>query len=1181
MPFPLTQEQRAVVENRGGALLVSAAAGSGKTRVLVERLLERVEREKLNIDEFLVITFTNAAAAELRGRIAQELNQRLALNPHDRHLRKQTMLVYKARICTIDALCIDLLRQYGYLIDVDPDFRICDQAESEAIAQQIVNDLLDECYESIDDDPEFVALIDQMLTGRDDSRLAGIVLDIHARIQSDADPELWLMTHKDDFLVKGAGDAGQTVWGDLILRHAKTQAAYWSDRIAGALSEIGEDEVLNVNYAPSLAETLAGLERLCSASGWEQAAACLPIPFPRVGTKRGADPILKERIADLRKLCKTRMETVAAQLSGDSAVLLRELQDLAPAIERLFALVLEFGRRLYKEKTNRGILEFSDAEHLTVRLLEMNSVRELLRDQFEEIMVDEYQDTNEVQNVLFDALSREGKNLFLVGDVKQSIYRFRLADPTIFLRKYECWLPAVLAKEGEERKLVLSRNFRSRPQVLQGANYVFETIMSRECGEMVYGEEEALVPGGSFGEDPAYAVEFNVIDLPETEGGEDKVDKNLIEARFVARRMAQMLREGFPVQDEEGGTRPVRPSDMVILMRSPGPVLRHYARALGEAGIPMETESGDDFFETTEISIILSLLKIIDNPRQDVPLLSVLRSPLFPEFTPDRLAQIRAGAKDGDFYSALELDEGEDSRKFIEELEQLRKNVGEKPAYRLIEDIYRAKHLMALFGAMPGGEERKANLAALREHARRLDQGGHIGLYGFLSQLERMRRRGDVMESAASGGGGVKILSIHRSKGLEFPVVFLCGMGRQFNKMDTTAPMLFHNKLGVGPKCLKRGEGWITEWPALARQAVALQMERELKAEEMRLLYVAMTRAKEKLIMTMGLPKAGNAVARLARDAQRPAAPAVVAAAATPGTWMLLCALTRPESDALYELGGIVPELNKRIGPVWDVRVLHGEDFEVPLRASGQVSGEVFRMEEKQVEDLAETFRWVYPNANAADLPSKLTATQLKGRDLDAEAAEGTLASVGYKKASFRQPDLNRGAEAQNMQLSAAERGTALHKVMQYLDFGKTGSLQEINAEIDRLVKHQFITAQEGKSADASKILRFFASDLGRELLAAPKQEREYKFSILVPAAEYFPEVDGKEEILFQGVIDCWFGDEKEITILDFKTDRVPNAEQYRPQVEGYAKALKKLLGIEIKRTALYFFATENIFYFN
>ncbi|MGN0968882.1 MAG: UvrD-helicase domain-containing protein, partial [Oscillospiraceae bacterium] len=682
MPFPLTEEQRAVVENRGGALLVSAAAGSGKTRVLVERLLERVEQEGHDIDEFLVITFTNAAAAELRGRIAQELSQRLARDPGNARLRRQTVLVYKARICTIDALCIDLLRQHGHLLDVDPDFRICDQAEGEAIALRVLSELLDERYEGIEDDPGFAALVEAVLTGRDDTRLVNIVLDIHARIQSHPDPDRWLAERREDFRAEGVADAGETPWGALILEYAKAQADYWRGEMTGALNLAAQDEIVDLNYGPTLSATLEGLGDLSRADSWDRAAGCFPIPFPRAGVKRGADPAIKEAIADLRTRCKTRMEAVEALFGADSAGVLSELRAMAPAMEALFDLVREFGRRFYEEKTRRGLLEFSDAEHLTVRLLEQDEVCDLLREQFTEIMVDEYQDTNEVQNVLFDALSRDGENLFLVGDVKQSIYRFRLADPTIFLGKYESWPPADRAEEGQPRKLLLSRNFRSRPQVLHAANFVFENIMSRACGEMEYGPAEALVPGGSFEDDPAYAAELDVLSLPEGEGGEDEVDKNLIEARFVARRMAQMLREGFLVDDGAGGQRPVRADDMVILLRSPGPVLRHYTRALAEAGIPVETESGGDFFETTEISVALSLLEIIDNPHQDVPLLSALRSPVF-GFTPDRLSQIRAGCKDGDFYAALEADGGEDCAAFLQQLKLLRFRAGELSAQQL------------------------------------------------------------------------------------------------------------------------------------------------------------------------------------------------------------------------------------------------------------------------------------------------------------------------------------------------------------------------------------------------------------------------------------------------------------------------------------------------------------------
>ncbi len=1172
MAFPLTEEQRAVVDERGGALLVSAAAGSGKTRVLVERLLNRVEQEKRDIDEFLVITFTNAAAAELRGRIARELSQRLAHQPGNTHLRRQTVLVYKARICTIDALCIDLLRQYGPLLDVDPDFRICDSAEGDALALRVLNELLDEQYEGIGENSGFAALVEATLNGRDDTRLMSIILDIHARIQSHPDPERWLEEHRRDFWCDGVVDAGQTPWGALLLEQVRMQADYWHGEVSGALELAEQDQVVKDNYGESLSATLEGLEGLCAANRWSDAAACFPLDFPRAGTKKGADPIIKDAVSEIRDRCKKRMNKLAEQFSADSQAVLEELRAMAPEMETLLELVRRFGQRFLEEKQRRGLLEFSDAEHLTVRLLQRQDVCDLLQRQFTEIMVDEYQDTNEVQNVLFDALSRAGENLFLVGDVKQSIYRFRLADPTIFLHKYNTWPMGGTVEPGQPRKRLLSCNFRSRPQVLQAANDVFRNIMSRSCGEMDYGADEALCPGLAVGDDPAYATELDVIALPENDGGEDAVDKNLIEARFVARRMAQMLREGFPVDDGVGGTRPIRCEDMVILLRSPGPVQRHYARALAEAGIPLDAESGGDFFETTEISVALSLLQVIDNPRQDVPLLSVLRSPVF-GFTPDRLAQIRAGQKGGDFYAAMEQDGGADCTEFLEQLKLLRFRSGELPTHRLIERIYRQTDLMAIFGAMPGGAERQANLATLREQACRLERAGHKGLFGFLTHLGRMRQRGEQFTPASAGTGGVKLLSIHRSKGLEFPVVFLCGLGRQFNKMDAAAPVLFHHRLGVGPKRLERGEGWTVEWPTLARQAVAVQMDRELKAEEMRLLYVAMTRAKEKLIMTLGLSNAADTLAKMSGDATRPVAPAVVSAAASPGRWLLLCALSRPESGELWTDGNRPPVAGS-FGPAWDIRLVRDPALEIPLQARGRVMDEGSAPEAQAVERLVDVLRWSYPHAGAAELPSKLTATQLKGRTLDAEAAEDTDVPRPVRQTPFERPDF----AARKLGLTAPQRGTALHKVLQYLDFERTGSVEEISREIDRLVAQQFITEPEGRSADPGKLAAFFACDLGRALLAAPVREREYKFSLLLPGEEFFPDAQG-EEILFQGVVDCWFEDEQGVTIVDFKTDQTPQPERYRPQVEAYARALEVLLGRPVERRTLYFFATGEIFF--
>ena len=1173
MPFPLTDEQRAVVKNRGGALLVSAAAGSGKTRVLVERLLDRVEHEGLDIDQFLVITFTNAAAAELRARIAQELSARLAQDPGSGHLRRQTTLVYKANICTIDALCIDLLRQHGHLLDVDPDFRICDQAEGEAIALRTLDALLDERYETVEDDPGFAALVEATVTGRDDTRLMNIVLDIHARIQSHPDPARWLAEHRDDFCAQGAADGADTPWGALILAHGRDQAAHWREQLAGLLELAAGDPLVYANYGPTLTATREALSALAKAKCWDEAAACLPIPFPRAGAKRGdTDPAVKAAVTEKRKRCKAAMDALEELLGGDSRTVLADLRAVAPAMQALFDLVQEFSRRFWAEKTRRGLLEFSDGEHLAVKLLEHQQVRALLQERYVEIMVDEYQDTNEVQNVLFEALSRDGKNLFLVGDVKQSIYRFRLADPTIFLDKYRRWPPAHEAGAGEGRKLLLSRNFRSRPQVLHAANDVFSAIMSTRCGELDYGPDEALCPGGNLTGGAEYAAELDVICLPEGGAGEEAVDKNLIEARFVARRMAQLLREGFPVDDGKGGTRPVCPEDMVILLRSPGPVMRHYARALAEAGIPLQSEGDGDFFEATEISVALSLLQVIDNPRQDVPLLSVLRSPVF-SFSPDRLASVRAAHPEGDFYAALEHDGGEDCTAFLTQLKLLRFRAGEMSAHRLIERLYDETHLMAIFGAMPGGEKRQANLAALREQARQFEQAGHRGLFGFLTHLGRLRQRGEQPPLPAAGGG-VKLLSIHRSKGLEFPVVFLCGLGRQFNKMDAAAPLLFHPRLGVGPKRLERGELWTLEYPTLARQAVALQLDRELKAEEMRLLYVAMTRAREKLIMTMGLTGGPAALARIAPDAAVPLPPETVAAAPSVGRWLLLHALTRPEGEALRAGLEYPPAVRETQSPPWEIRLLDGAEFEPPLQARGEVGRPVPPPPEEQADALAAVLAWRYPHALAADLPSKLTATQLKGRVLDAEAAEDTPTPPPRPRAPFARPDF----AAAELGLTAPQRGTALHKVLQYLDFAKTGSAEEIAGEISRLAEQAFLTSQEARSADPRALADFFASDLGRQLLAAPVKEREYKFSLLLPGEEFFPGAQG-EQVLFQGVVDCWFEDGDGITVVDFKTDRTPDPERYRPQVEAYARALALLLERPVARKALYFFSTGATFF--
>ena len=1178
MAFSLTEEQQAAVDNRGGGLLASAAAGSGKTRVLVERLLARVE-EGADVDRFLVITYTKAAAAELRSRIVEELSDRLALRPTDGHLRRQATLVYKAGISTIHAFCAQLLRECGHLLDLDPDFRLCDEGEAGILMLRALNDVLDRRYEAMDSD--FAQLVDTMSAGRDDARLIQIVLDIRGRVQAHPNPAAWLEEQERTFALEGISDPVQTPWGQLLLADAAGQAAYWRRRMEEARDLCERDANLLANYGDSVAQTAQALQQFVEAAsqGWDAARALLPIPFPTVGRKKMVDdPAAVERVKVIRSACKKRLEKLEDWFADSGDDLLADLRTVYPAMRGLFALVRDFEEAYAAEKARRGLVDFSDLEHMAVRLLvgEDGQPTELARQwstRYDEIMVDEYQDTNEVQNAIFSALSKDGTNLFMVGDVKQSIYRFRLADPTIFLGKYRSFKPYTEAGEGEERRVILSRNFRSRPEVLEGCNDLFRAVMSVPFGEMEYSDDQALYPGAPFQPDSTYCVELDALDGDiDGEEGAEKVSRDLLEARFAAHRIRDLLDQNFPVSDGEGGTRPVRPSDIVILLRSPNTVLRHYARALGERDILWEAEGGGDFFSSTEISVALSLLQIVDNPRQDVPLISVLRSPVY-GFSADRLAQIRAASPDTDFYAALAADDGEDSKAFLAELDDLRFGSGDMSSHQLLWHIYDRTNLLGIFGAMEEGETRQGNLLALAELARQFEGAGHKGLFRFLTYLTRLRENGNTLMPPTPGrtGGGVRIMSIHKSKGLEFPVVLLCGLARRLNREDMSRPILFHPKLGVGPKGLDVERG--IEYPTLARMAVARQLEREMMAEELRLLYVAMTRAKEKLILSVALTGGGKDLEKLAGDAGDPVDPQVLLACQSVGQWVLLHALCRPEAGALRRAAGQdVAVLDTSFGPAWDIRFVDGTPL-AQMPPHRWTAPQREQEEEEGGEDLANLLRWTYPHEAEVAIPSKLTATQLKGRALDEEAAEE--APRPARSLSFGRPRF----AAEEMGLTAAQQGTALHQVLQYIDFEKAETVEGVQAEIARLVEGQYITPQQGDAVDPAPIAAFFRSDLGQELLSSVSLRREFKFSILEPASRYYPQAGEGEQVLFQGVVDCYYETLEGITVVDFKTDRVTKrtvaerAEHYRPQLEAYSRALAEITGKQVIRRVLWFFA--------
>ena len=1181
MAITLTHQQQAAVDDRGGELLVSAAAGSGKTRILVERLLNRVEQERLDLDRFLVITYTKAAAAELRGKIMDELNARLAERPGDPFLRRQKLVIYRAQISTIHSFCTALLREEGYRIDLHPDFRVGDDSECALIKDRVLTRLLEERYEQLDQAPGFAALVDTLSAGRDDSRLASIVLDIHTRIQSHPAPRRWLADQAAAFDLRAIKDVGHTAWGRLLMEEARRQVSYWQRRFVSALDLLREDSELEKAYAEGFDTALDSMDDFLAAldRSWDSARALCQISFPRLGsTRKVEDKALQGRVKGLWDQCKKRLAKLQELFADSSAELLEDMEQVRPVVEELLKLVADFDDAYGREKRRRNLVDFADLEHLALQLLsdEDGQASPLARQwqgRYAEIMVDEYQDTNEVQNAIFRSISDEGRHLFQVGDVKQSIYRFRLADPTIFLGKYLSFEDRAQAKPGEPRRVVLSYNFRSRASVLEGVNFIFENIMSTAFGELDYTDDQRLYPKLPYPEQSEDMVELNVVDMAalEREPGEAKVSRDAAEAEFVARRVRSLLDSGFPVT-QGAGFRMVEPEDIAILYRSPGSVMGHLTRALDRHRVPWTSDGSGDFFAETEVSVAVAFLEIVDNPRQDVPLLSVLTCPVY-HFTGDDLAHLRARCPQGDLYQCLEAGRERGEKlcvRFLAQLGQLRAKAVDLPGHKLLWYIYEHTGLMAVYGAMEGGQARQENLRLLHEYARRFEQNGHQGVFGLVTQLRRLRESGQGLPSPGrESGGGVRIMSIHKSKGLEFPVVLVAGLNRSFNRKDQRAPVLFHPKLGVGPSGL---DGALQiEYPTLARRAVALQLEREMKAEEMRLLYVAMTRAREKLILITTSADWARQCARLAPDAGATPDPEALNGLLTVGEWLLLPVLARPDAAELRAAGGVtcpllLPEDH------WDIRLVPAvkPGRGRPREEQQEAAGRHLTPEERQ------RLAWRYPYGALANVPSKATATQLKGRALDQEAAEGTL-SQSQGPLEFPRPRFDQAQRG----LTPTERGTAVHTVMQLIRLDRADTVEGVREEIARLVDQESLSSEAARAVAPEPIAAFFCSPLGREAVAAKDLRREFKFSLLTSAARLDPNLPEEEQVLLQGVIDCCFTGPQGLTVVDFKTDRVvpgeetAHSERYRTQIEVYSDALSRITGTPVARRVLWYFATD------
>ena len=1168
----LTPQQEKAVYDRGGELLVSAAAGSGKTKVLVERLFSYL-REGANVDDFLIITYTKAAAAELRSKIAAELSRQLAARPEDGHLRRQLFRVYQADIKTVDAFCVGVLRQNTHLLEpvngktLTPDFRVLDEKESLLLRQRVLERTLDDFYEHLDKGGEFLA--ETLGAGRDDRALFAIVLELHQKLQSHPYPLQWLGEVEAGWQ-NIPQDLSETPYGQLIIEDTLRRTEFWAGQLERAAALCEGDEKLKKGYQDRLMEAAAALRLFpaAAARGWDAVAALQPTVGPM---GRAPDSPEKLQIQTVIGHCRKILKEMNAFFSVPQSRHREDLMAMAPAMLALLRLTARFTQNYQQEKARRNVMDFSDQEHYAIDLLRQGDaptdLARTLSERYREVMVDEYQDSNAVQDCIYRSVSREGEKLFCVGDVKQSIYRFRLADPTIFLKKYLAYPDAAGPGQEGPRRVLLARNFRSRQEVLDITNFVMAAILSPEMGEMHYGETERLYPGADYYLPRSDCrPEFHLVDVTDTE--DERFDRQEVEARFVADRVRRLLDEGFPVQ-EGGHLRPCTAEDIVILMRSPRSRMKVLTDALERRGIPCTSGERSDFFDTVEIAVVFSLLQIVDNPRQDVPLISVLRSPLF-GFTADDLARVRALQKTGDFYEALLLDESEKARAFSEELHALRRSAREQTVDRFLWQCYSRLHILSVFAAMPQGEQRRQNLLALYEYARQMTAAGVRSVFDFVTQLRRLIENKETPTVCTQAvGAGVQIMSIHKSKGLEFPIVILCDLNKRFDQRDQQPPVLVHQDLGLGTERVDPTRR--IRYDTISKMALALTLNRESKSEEMRLLYVAMTRAKEKLILVDCMKRKGKHLQKLSTMASYPLEPEAAASAQALGDWLLMPLLCAPEGAALREYIGIPVEGLTAQPCGVEVRVWHNPGTAAPDRrtAPAQEHGSAGLQPEPAALD------WHYGHDRACGIPTKVTATQLKGREVDREIAQGAVPAprrLGFDKPLFMQEAVG---------LSAAEKGTTIHLCMQYLDFSLPATEEAVEGFVEDLRRRRLLTEPEARAVDKTLLLQFLRTPLCRRMARAEELYREYRFSLLVDAGDFYDPAAAGEQMLLQGVVDCAFVEQGKLVLVDFKTDRVTaetaprRAESYCPQLEAYTHALERVLEKEVSEKLLYFFRCD------
>ena len=1198
-----TNEQQAAIDSRGQTLLLSAAAGSGKTAVLVERIIRRLLDKEYPIDitELLVVTFTKAAAAEMRDRIGTALMKALS-ETKDPRVERQLALLPSAQISTLHAFCQHVIRKYFYTIDLDPAFSIAGEEELNLLRRQVLEDVFLSYYEDDEKASILYPLADMFGSDRGDDILMDTVSRMYIYARSLAWPEHWLKEAARSYDVAPDAVIDDMVWAgpikDAVRRILEEDARLYD----GVLYHLRQREAFAPACDTFVAEQ-AALRQAAQARSWNDLSRFVrAIDFPRLKSLRKLsddDKAVWERCKKVRDdVKKDVIKTLqAVYFSATPEEWLDGMRAMKPIMDGLVTLTLDFAKAYGAAKKEKGWIDFSDLEHFCLQILLApdaspehpvpSAAAEELRSQYEEVFIDEYQDTNGVQELITRLVSGED-NRFMVGDIKQSIYRFRLADPTLFLEKYHSFSRD---EKAVQRCIDLGRNFRSVPVVLDAVNAVFSRAMTAEAAGMDYGEREKLYAGRQAPDDKRWIggpVEVDIVPTPSDEEDDDGSTAFEKECRFIAGRIGELLASGRMAARKDGTLEPLSYRHIVVLLRSMAGKADVLIQALQEGGIPSYAEQSGGYFAAVEVQVMLALLRCIDNPEQDLAMAAVLRSPLV-GLDETALAGVRL-AGDGTLWQNLPafvaslpdgVDEKEDLQQFMAAFDSWRTYSRRHGVAELLQRLYDDTAYVDFVGAMPGGDVRQANLKALYDRARQYEEAGFRGLFRYLQLMDKMKEDGLDLAPAkvvSEKEDVVRIMSIHKSKGLEFPVVFVADMGKAFNRRDTQDQILFHNRLGIGLK--QYDPEWRMSYPTLIWSGIAAQLRWEGTAEEERILYVAMTRARDQLILT------GHS-SHIDRDWQRWTSRLNPAQAKSYFDWVMPAALAPfgAKADADYARPGAAWQ-----DAIWQVRIARA----VPAGTveEGAYDGEP-RLEALRRGDLTgtpvpswldEQLSWQYAYPQAVRTAAKFSVSEVKRRyqelhsdELQDEAALSVPAAAviptapGEDDAFAALPPWLAGEEAA---VSGAQRGTALHKALQYITPAADQTTATLRREIDAFVRQGLLSREEAKLVYVPVLAAFCQSDIGRRMAESPELHREYPFTVLLAGGDPLPETETGEQILIQGVIDCLFREDDAWILVDYKSDRLETADAFRSryavQLALYKRAVEQITHRPVEETYIY-----------